>query len=354
MLKEKNFSVSLLTKEKQKAYKKFTERNKKFLWYSSLAYKSLFEEYLKLSSQYIIVENEEMIVGCLPLFFSSNSKYGKVINSLPFYGSNGSFLLDEKLTPEQTYEVANYILIELNQIIKNDNIAAITLITSPFDDFSNSFLEKNFSSDYIDFRNGQITPLPSDRDKLIKIFHNPRPRNIRKAINSGITIREGSRKLDFDFLAHTHQQNMIKIGGKFKETRFFDLVREGYASNTYKLFIAELDGKSIAALLVFYFNNNIEYFTPCTLENFRKLQPSSLLIYQAMKEAIDNGYRFWNWGGTWETQTGVFDFKKKWGAIDEKYYYHTRLLNKNILSCTPKEIEQTFPHFYTIPYNQLN
>ena len=353
MIKENNFSVVLLDSKTEAAYLTFTKRNKLFLWYSSLTYKIFFEKYLNLRSQYILVLQDQMIVGCLPLFFSPHTQYGTVINSLPYYGSNGAFLFDEKLTVDEKLKVGNCLLKELNQIIMDENISAVTLVTNPFEDFSNDFLEKNFSADYTDFRHGQLTPLPSNTGELMDVFQNPRPRNIRKAIKSDIKVRTGTSKKDFKFLVQTHQQNMLKIGGKFKDNRFFEMVQKGDAGNTYKLYVAELDGNPVSALLLFYFNHTVEYFTPCTLDDYRNLQPSSLLIYEAMKDAIEEGFRHWNWGGTWASQTGVFDFKRKWGAIDKNYHYHTRLLNKELLSLTPDEINQAYPHFYTVPYNQL-
>ena len=353
MIKESDFSVGLLTPEMESDYRLFTERNEQFLWYGSHNYKSFFEKYLSLRNEYIVVEQGQTIVGCLPLFFSSHFQYGTVINSLPFYGSNGAFLLDKKLTIDQKNLIASLLINKLKKLIKQENIAAVTLITSPLDNFSNNFLDRIFNADYKDFRHGQFTLLPKSKEDLLQIFCNPRPRNIRKAINSGIKIRKTNEKNDFDFLAKIHQQNMEKIGGKFKDRRFFDLVHKGFAGKTYNLYVAELNGKPISALLLFYFNHTVEYFTPCTVIDYRNLQPSSLLIYEAMKASIDKGFRYWNWGGTWSTQTGVYDFKKKWGAINKQYYYHTKLYNEDLLLLTQKEIEQAFPYFYTVPFNKL-
>ena len=71
----------------------------------------------------------------------------------------------------------------------------------------------NFNKTYSDYRIGQFTALPKNKDDLIKLFDNPRPRNIKKAIKSGVTIRKSTLK-DFDFLFETHQDNMERIKGK--------------------------------------------------------------------------------------------------------------------------------------------
>jgi len=72
-----------------------------------------------------------------------------------------------------------------------------------------------------------------------------------------------------------------------------------------------------------------------------------------MKHAIDYGYSFWNWGGTWQEQKGVYDFKKKWGAIDEKYYYYTKVFNNEIVELPSNTLIDSFPNFYTMPFKNL-
>ena len=97
-----------------------------------------------------------------------------------------------------------------------------------------------------------------------------------------------------------------------------------------KIFIAEKEGIKIAGLLLFYFNKSIEYFTPVIVNEFRSLQPLSLLIFEAMKDGISRNYEFWNWGGTWLTQDGVYRFKKMWGSEDLKYFYYVKIIQKDI------------------------
>ena len=73
-----------------------------------------------------------------------------------------------------------------------------------------------------------------------------------------------------------------------------------------------------------------------------------------MKQAVHDGLRLWNWGGTWKTQKGVYDFKKKWGAGDYPYYYFTKILNEDLLGGTPEELLQDYPGFYVVNFERLN
>ena len=73
-----------------------------------------------------------------------------------------------------------------------------------------------------------------------------------------------------------------------------------------------------------------------------------------MTEAAKSGFKYWNWGGTWKTQTGVFRFKKKWAAFEQKYFYYTQLNDRSILNWSPDKIVKTFPNFFIIPFSQIH
>jgi len=72
-----------------------------------------------------------------------------------------------------------------------------------------------------------------------------------------------------------------------------------------------------------------------------------------MKDAIEKNYRYWNWGGTWKSQKGVYDFKKKWGASDKKYYYYSKIINPKILNQQAVSLLNRYPNFYTLPFEKL-
>lgn len=114
-----------------------------------------------------------------------------------------------------------------------------------------------------------------------------------------------------------------------------------------------MDSAPIASLLVFCFNKTIEYFTPVIDKEHRSIQPMSLIIFDAFKDAATNGYNWWNWGGTWGSQEGVHRFKKSWGAIDKPYYYYTKIYDETLLSKTPAELLNDFPYFFVLPFDKL-
>jgi lipid II:glycine glycyltransferase (peptidoglycan interpeptide bridge formation enzyme) len=177
---------------------------------------------------------------------------------------------------------------------------------------------------------------------------------IRKAIKLNLKSEINNDEYAFRFLIETHHENMQRIGGIPKENRFFESARKIFEKEKeYNLYIAYLHNKPIAAMLIFYFNKIVEYYIPAVKNEFRHMQPLSLLIALAIEDAAKKGYKYWNWGGTWLTQEGVYRFKKRWGARDHSYYYYTRIYDDNTLYLTKEELLREYPFFYVIPFKQL-
>ncbi|TND06497.1 MAG: hypothetical protein FD123_3535 [Bacteroidetes bacterium] len=336
----------------------FLKRSESSLLYVSPGYLGLLGEYLQPSKQELLrCVSGGKTVGYFPLVFRLNEQFGNVCNSLPYYGSNGSIIVDPALAPEEREDVRLQLLHEAQKKISDYNCVSATVITNPLDQEGAGWIRDHFEHDLIDQRIGQLTPLPAKSERtgeeLLEMFDDPRPRNIRRAIKEGISVRYTQSPKDIDFLYEVHHENITSIGGIPKERRFFHLLPKHFDENGFRIYIAELNGEKIAALLLFYFNRTVEYFTPAVVEKHRQLQPSALLIYKAMADAVDLDYRWWNWGGTWLSQGGVYDFKKRWGTQDYPYFYYTKIYDEGILSCDKETLLREYPYFFVAPFNKL-
>lgn len=333
--------ISVLQRSDEEEYTSFLERMQGTLFYHSLKYKVFIERLLDCHAEYLIAKVNNKIVGVLPLMKKSG-KFGDVYNSLPYYGSHGGIITENEA-------VFRALLERYRQIIGQENMASATLIENPF----HSMVYDSIEANLYDVRISQVTPLPpTGKDDLFKSFDSSTRRNINKAIASGISIEKDNSQLAF--IQEVHFENMKGIGGRAKSPQFFDSIPHIFQSEKdYQIYVARKDGQLIAGLLLFYFKETVEYFTPVVKEEFRTYQPLALIIYQAMQDAINGGYSQWNWGGTWLSQEGVYRFKKKWGSIDREYRYHVTLKNPLIYTSNPQELLEHYPDFFVIPFQSL-
>lgn len=353
-----SFELKILDNSLTNLYDAFIIKNEASLFYHTRKYKSLLEDILEnSSSNYLLAMSDGEILAAFPLFIKQ-SHIGTVVNSLPFFGSHGSIIADRKATEF----VHNALIKEYIHLCKNLKVLSGTIITNLVEENRN--LIAQVQPDYIDSRTGQVTFLPLARGEgtfeaeLMETFH-PQTRNaVRKGLKSNLSFQVDYDPLIMHDLYQIHCVNINKLNGIPKPWKMFEMIPRIFERGTdYDIFSARnRDGYLVSGLLVFYFKNWVEYFLPATLEEYRKTQPLSAIIFNAMKHAIrEKGSQRWNWGGTWESQKSVHFFKSRWGAIDFPYYYYTTEFSDTRLrdSYTRTELLTSFEHFYTIPFSQL-
>ncbi|WP_029896183.1 GNAT family N-acetyltransferase [Desulfohalovibrio reitneri] len=293
-------------------------------------------------------------LGALPCLALDHPEYGPVLNSLPFFGSVGGVVrIGEDTDPAPALVEA--MLAHCREI----GSPAATAIPSPLD--GGRLPEAEHGSRLLhDERIGQITPLPAGAEdageKLFAAYEGSARRNVRKAFNSGVECRISDDPADLERVQAIHRENMAAIGGLAKPDGFPAAVaRHLEPGRDCRLYLAHRDGELAAGLLVLSHGRVAEYFMPCVAAEHRSAQPLSPLIHRAMTDAALEGRAYWNWGGTWTSQTGVYRFKRKWGARDMPYAYSTWLLERTepLLHLAPQEIQRAYPWFFVVPFNQL-
>jgi hypothetical protein len=319
------------------------------LLYYGLKFRNFLVDMLGVRPLYrMAVDASDVVVGVLPVMASDGPK-GTVLNSLPFFGSHGGVLAD-------TQEACAALIDDFNAAANGAGVAAATVIANPLDAVDYA----GFDHEMTDSRIGQFTPLPQATagalaldDALMALYHQKTRNMVRKGMKS--VSRVSVENDAFDFLRRVHRENMSALGGIPKPDEFFELVPKYFnAGDDFDLFVAEVHGERAAALLVFYCNGVCEYYTPAVRAEARNSQALSLVIHHAMTKASERGCRYWNWGGTWSTQHGVYQFKSRWGTEDKPYKYYTKVGNRSVLDCSRADLLREYPFTYVIPFGVMN
>lgn len=336
--------TAILTDAYRLAYDELLLAQQSTLLYQSSRYMALLADLLGCRQTTLIaLDTKGSLVGALPLM-EADGPFGVTVNSLPFYGSNGGLVGTDPRARQAL--VAAY-----NDRVAAPDIAAATVVENPLD----AALRAEWRHELKDERIGQFTPIDHVRDHeagLMSAFHYKTRNAIRKAWKLGAVVTIENDQMHF--LAQVHEENMCEIGGMPKSRRFFDLIPGHFRPGIdYRLYVTRLNGEPVAAVLVFYFNKVVEYFTPVVRKEHRESQSLSAAIYRAMCDASVAGYRWWNWGGTWLSQDGVYRFKSRWGTRDLPYRYYTTVRNPAVLRAQRSELLTGYASFYTVPFSAL-
>ena len=256
---------SILSEENETEYVNFLENHPGALFFHSLKYKHFLTVILESSEgMYLLAHSNSELVGVLPIFVKTLDNDRSLINSLPFYGSHGGVLIAEGI--ENQEEVKKALVDELVGMALEKNAISMTVVDNPA--AAQSELYKGLiSTEPSDERIGQITNIGVNMDnleeELMAVFHSKTRNMVRKGMKSGFEVKRDESLDSIKKIYEIHSQNMEAIGGTEKPLFIFEAIHEIFeAENDYAIYFAEKNGETAAGLLVFYYKEYCEYFTP--------------------------------------------------------------------------------------------
>lgn len=337
------------------AYDIFVNRCPGSLIYGSRTYLDFLDRELLGATKYILgAYCQGKLVGILPSFLSPPSSYGRVLNSLPFFGSHGGPIIAQE--EPGAGDIATFLIQEFFALAIKLNAVAATLVENPY--FSVVDFLPNYPQVKISHRVSQISSLPEARnideakEQLLHACHLKTRNAIRKGLKSfdQIVIEQGDEALEW--LQYEHEVSIRNLGGVPKSLGTFNRLRDSFRPNgDFHLSIAYSGSDRIAGLLLLTHGDSVEYFTPVVPIRFRDQQALSAMIFERMAAFACRGYRRWNWGGTWISQDGVYRFKSRFGSVDRPYRYYSAVFDHSFTAVPTKDLIARFPSFFVYPFD---
>jgi hypothetical protein len=304
---------------------------------------------------YCFSDTNQKIVALMPAAKKNIKGKGTIINSLPFYGSHGGVLFLKSI--KKRSQIQRLLVQELLEDSKNESILSITLVENPFIPFNSKSMQ-SIGFQVIDNRLGQFKNISFDLfsksqdDGLLMSFHSKTRNVVRKGLSFNPEFLEQNDAETIGWLQNIHEKSITKLNGKFKTIEVFNNLIENFPSpENSRLFLVKLDGKKVAGILVLLHHKTVEYFTPVIEEEYKHTQLLSSLIYNAMNTLSREGYELWNWGGTWESQEGVYRFKDRFGSFTMPYRYFSKIENQAIKEIDKDILSTHFNFFYSYKFD---
>ena len=174
-------------------------------------------------------------------------------------------------------------------------------------------------------------------EELLQSFESKTRYNIRLATKKGVTVREGTRndlKIFYDIMKTTGSRDDFFI----RPLSYFEKIWDEMQPNHVKLFIAEYEGKPIAAVFPIFYGDKVWYLYGGSSNAHRNLMPNYLLQWTMIKWALENKCNWYDFRGVSgfknenDPQYGVYKFKKGFNPtfmefIDEMYIIYNPFMN---------------------------
>lgn len=177
-----------------------------------------------------------------------------------------------------------------------------------------------WSEEQVQFRNTVVIDLAEPEDAwLARLKQKPRY-NLRLGEKKGVTVRTGSLA-DLPALYHMYAETAVRDGFLIRSQEYYlALWRTFIEAGMAEPLIAEVEGQSVAAIVVFFFARRAWYLQGMSRDLHRERMPNYLLQWTAIRRARERGclsYDLWGAPDRFDESDrlwGVFRFKEALGG----------------------------------------
>ena len=157
------------------------------LIYATLPFLAFLRQVTKARVEVIVAEKDGVLVGALPFAVLGHARTGFVLNSLPWWGSHGSVVLER--TRPDAVEIRAGLLQALAQEIDRIMPLSSTIVLLPEEHLAQEEYLSILRPDVAEARSGQMTILPQDNanlgTELLAMFKQKTRNLVRKSFKQG-------------------------------------------------------------------------------------------------------------------------------------------------------------------------
>jgi FemAB-related protein (PEP-CTERM system-associated) len=146
---------------------------------------------------------------------------------------------------------------------------------------------------------------------------------IRKGVQNGL-----QSEIDGDVgrLHRIYAESVHNLGTPVFAKTYFRILREEFA-DTSDILTVTYKGEAVAAVLNFYFRDEVLPFYGGGTGPARELAANDFMYWEVMRRACERGYRLFDFGRS-KIGTGAYAFKRNWGFEPTPLVYQFRLTAK--------------------------
>jgi lipid II:glycine glycyltransferase (peptidoglycan interpeptide bridge formation enzyme) len=302
-------SIRELDQIGEEVWDDFVEQHPLGSIYHHSAWHHVIEETYGYRGRYCIVESGDRIRAALPFVLINNLPFRKRLVSYP-YSDSCDPLVRER-------DELDAIMGTIEESLKSGRIASAEVRTVKLAEMLHR--DADSGSRYCNF----VLALEPGKEKLFRSFHrNCVQRGIRKAQDFRVEVVEGRDLSDMKQFYGLHVSTRKRHGVPPQPFRFFrNLWEKLYPRNMLSLLLGMTNGVCAAAVVLLKFKDSVYYKFAAGDRRFLVKRPNHLLIWRIIETAVEEGYRYLDFGRTFTGDRGLMQWKARWGAVPLRFDY---------------------------------
>jgi len=266
---------------------------------------------------YLCAEEGGKTYGVLPLFLVRSMLFGKSVVTIPLGVYGG---------PLATTDRAEAVLLQMaNEITQKHRARYLEIRGNPYR-IRESWASGNHDSHRYKEKDLYVTFI-SDIDPNPEVNMARIPRKQRRMIRQGqknglkATIDNSRLREWYDVYA----ESVRNLGTPVYSFAYFQSLVEKFGQQC-KVLVVEFKSKVVAAVLTFFYKDQILPYYGGALRNCFHLAPNDFMYWELMSYGAIHGYRVFDFGRS-KKGTGSYDFKKHWGFEPRPLPYWYQAMN---------------------------
>lgn len=290
--------IRTLEKKDESRWDRFVKESELSTFFHQIGWKNTVEKTSGYKSFYLFAEEDEEIIGVLPLFLTDGLIFGKRMVSMPYSPYGGC--------------CARYQNIKdglINQAIE---------------------LSKEYKVRYLELRNREsILGMPTNNNHVTMVLNLiPGEESVWSNLRKGMKacINKAAKK-DFHIILNSKNikgfyslycRRMHELGTPVHSFLFFQNILENFPDMS----VATIDckGEILASQILLYFKKTVIYGWGASSNHYSEWHPVHSLLWKVIQECINKEYYYFDFGRSTQG-SGTYDFKKWWGEDYQRRSY---------------------------------
>lgn len=301
--------IEILNESEIPLWNKFIEENEAGTIYHHDYWMKIIKKTYGHAGQYVVVKNET----------------GRIIGGLPVYLIKT--LLQNKISTVPCAQYCNPIVATKEHFIKlKDKLYEIVAANnSKFCEikasecFNLHDMGKEELPAYCTFE----LDLNSELESIKKNFHkNCIRRPIDKTVSNGLKIKIAKDEIDVRIFYNLYLRMRKENGLLPQPYKFFSNLWKILPKDNIQILHAEYEKKIVSSILLLKFKQAVIYEYGAVDKKMTHLHPSHFLLWHAIKQAHEQGFTVFDFGRTAISNTGLMQFKARWGSYQRNLNYY--------------------------------
>jgi len=174
--------------------------------------------------------------------------------------------------------------------------------------------------------------LGKEFEKITKTFKRTVRQAVRRATESGLEVCEGRDESDLRSFYGLYTQTRKRNAVPTQPYRFFDNLWKKFGNgHGLSILLVKKGKEAVCAGILLNFKNRVTLEFLASDKAALSLRPNHLLVWNAIKMAIDTGQKVFDFGRTAPEDAGLMRFKDSWGTnvVDLLEAFESSNLDRN-------------------------